>query len=87
MSFRVLLHPKAAKFLEKLDRRVGLEIKRKLVQLRDRPELGKCLRYSNFWSSRAGDYRVIYEIWRDEKQVVVLFMHRKRVYEDFSKLF
>lgn len=88
MSFRVLLHPKAAKFLEKLNRRVGLEIKRKLVQLEDRPELGKRLRYSNFWSLRAGGYRVIYEIWRGEKHIVVLFIgHRERVYEDFSKLF
>ena len=88
MSFRVLLHPRAAKFLEKSNKRVGLEIQRKLELLGDRPELGKRLRYSNFWSLRVGDYRVIYEIWRGEKKVVVLFIgHRKRVYEDFSKLF
>jgi len=88
VSFRVLLHPKAAKSLEKLNERVGLEIKRKLMQLKGRPELGKRLRYSNFWSLRVGDYRVIYEIWRGEKQVVVLLIgHRKRIYEDFSKLF
>lgn len=88
MSFRVLLHSKAAKSLEKLNGRVELEIKRKLAQLGDRPTLGKRLRYSNFRSLRVGDYRVIYEIWRAEKKVAVLFIgHRKRVYEDFSKLF
>jgi len=88
VSFRVLLHPKAAKFLEKSNERVGLEIQRKLELLGDRPELGKRLRYSNFWSLRVGDYRVIYEIRRGEKQVIVLSIgHRRRVYEDFSKLF
>jgi len=88
VSFRVLLYPKAAKSLKKLNERVGLEIQRKLELLGDRPELGKRLRYSNFWSLRVGDYRVIYGIRRGEKQVVVLFIgHRKRVYEDFSKLF
>ena len=88
MSFRVILHPKAVKSLEKLNGRVGLEIKRKLELLGNRPELGKRLRYSNFRSLRVGEYRVIYEIWRGEKKVVVLFIgHRKRVYEDFSKLF
>jgi len=88
VSFRVLLYPKAAKSLKKLNERVGLEIQRKLELLGDRPELGKRLRYSNFWSLRVGDHRVIYEIRRVEKQVAVLFIgHRRRVYEDFSKLF
>jgi len=88
VSFRVLLHPKADKFLEKSNKRVGLEIQRKLELLGDHPELGKRLRYSNFWSLRVGDYRTIYEVRRDEKQVIVLFIgHRRRVYEDFSKLF
>jgi mRNA-degrading endonuclease RelE of RelBE toxin-antitoxin system len=35
-----------------------------------------------------GDYRAIYEIDRDESRVVVLFVgHRKKVYDDFSKVF
>jgi len=37
---------------------------------------------------RVGNYRVIYEIDRTRKQVIVLFVgHRKKVYDDFSKLF
>jgi mRNA-degrading endonuclease RelE of RelBE toxin-antitoxin system len=35
-----------------------------------------------------GDYRAIYEIDRDESGVIVLFVgHRKKVYDDFSKIF
>jgi mRNA-degrading endonuclease RelE of RelBE toxin-antitoxin system len=56
--------------------------------LRSTPQLGKRLRYFNFWSLRVGDYRVIYEIWKKERQIVVLFIgHRKHVYEDLGKLF
>ena len=64
------------------------EIKKKLEELEKRPDVGKRLRYSNFWSLRAGDFRVIYEIDQDEKRVMVLFIgHRKKVYDDFSRMF
>jgi len=60
-----------------------------LRELRNRPErVGKRLKYSDFWSLRVGDYRVIYEVDRGKNQVVVLFIgHRKKVYDDFSKMF
>ena len=89
MAFTVLLHPKAAKALEKIEKPTRLRIKEKLRELRDRPErIGKPLKYTNFWSIRIGDYRAIYEINRDKSQVVVLFIgHRKKVYDDFSKIF
>jgi len=82
---KVLLHPKAAKFLEKLDLQTKERIKRKIRELEKNPELGRHLRYSNFWSLRIGDYRAIYEIDRDK--VIILFIgHRKNIYDDFSKL-
>jgi mRNA interferase RelE/StbE len=88
VSFRVLLHPRAAKFLEKLDAPTAARIKENLKRLEERPQLGKRLRYFNFWSLRVGEYRVIYEIWRKEGQIVVLFIgHRRDVYEDLSRLF
>lgn len=89
MPFTVLLHPKAAKALEKIEESVRLRIIEKLRELRSRPErVGKRLKYSNFWSLRVGDYRAIYEINRDKNQVVILFIgHRKTVYDDFSKMF
>lgn len=89
MVFAVLLHPKAAKELEKIENTTKTRIVERLRDLKDNPErVGKILRQSNFWSLRVGDYRAIYEIDRTRRQVVVLFIgHRKKVYDDFSKLF
>ena len=89
MSFAVVLHPKAAKALEKVEESVRLRIAERLRELRSRPErVGKRLRYSDFWSLRVGDYRAIYEIDREKNRVIVLFVgHRKKVYDDFSKIF
>ncbi|KPV63651.1 MAG: Plasmid stabilization system protein [Candidatus Bathyarchaeota archaeon BA2] len=89
MTFTVLLHPKAVKALEKTEEQARSRITEKLRELRDRPErVGKRLKYSEFWSLRVGDYRAIYEINRDKNQVVILFIgHRKKVYDDFSKMF
>ncbi|MGB8779962.1 MAG: type II toxin-antitoxin system RelE/ParE family toxin [Candidatus Bathyarchaeia archaeon] len=89
MVFSVLLHPKAAKELEKIEDSTKTRIVERLRDLKRNPErVGKILRHSNFWSLRVGDYRAIYEIDRTKGQVVVLFIgHRKKVYDDFSKLF
>ena len=89
MAFVVLLHPKAAKALDKIEEPVRPRIMEKLRELRNRPEeVGKRLKYSDFWSLRVGDYRAIYEINRDKNQVIILFIgHRKKVYDDFSKMF
>ncbi len=89
MAFKVFLHPKAAKALEKIEESIRVRIVEKLRELRSRPErVGKRLRYSDFWSLRVGDYRAIYEIDREKNRVIVLFVgHRKKVYDDFSKIF
>jgi mRNA interferase RelE/StbE len=89
VAFTVLLHPKAAKVLEKIEKSIRVRITEKLRELRDDPEkVGKPLKYSDFWSLKVGDYRAIYEINRDKNQVVILFIgHRKKVYDDFSKMF
>jgi len=87
--FTVLLHPKAAKELKKIENATKARIVERLRDLKDNPErVGKILKHSNFWSLRVGDYRAIYEIDRTRRQVIVLFIgHRKKVYDDFSKLF
>ena len=89
MPFAVLLHPKAAKALEKMEKQARVRMKDRLRELRDRPEkIGKSLKYTNFWSLRIGDYRAIYEIDKRKSQVIILFIgHRKKVYDDFSKMF
>jgi len=89
VAFIVLLHPKASKTLEKIEETTRLRIIEKLKELKDNPErIGKPLKYSDFWSLRIGDYRAIYEINKDKKQVIILFIgHRSKVYDDFSKMF
>ena len=87
MSFKVLLHPAAARSLEKLDSEIKRRIMNKLGELKQYPARGKPLRYSHFRSLRIGDYRTIYEAHENTNEVIVLFIgHRKDVYDDFSKL-
>jgi len=89
VAFAVLLHPRAARDLDKMGKLVRQRIREQLHELKDHPErVGKQLRYSDFWSLRVGDYRAVYEIDRKKRRVIVLFIgHRKKVYDDFSKLF
>lgn len=80
--------PNAAKALRKLDEEDKARLKKALEELAADPfKAGKPLHPSDYWSLRSGDYRVIYEINVEQKQVIVLFVgHRKKVYDDFSKL-
>ena len=88
MAFAILLHPKAAKELERLEEDLRTRIKERLRELNNNPEsIGKALKPSDFWSLRIGHYPAIFEIDQAEKQVIVLFIgHRKKVYDDFSKM-
>ena len=88
MVFSILLHSKAAKELGRLEEDLRTRIKERLRELKNNPEsIGKALKPSDFWSLRIGDYRAIFEIDRAKKQVIVLFIgHRKKVYDDFSKM-
>lgn len=87
MSFKVLLHPKAARSLKKLQPSIRNRIAGSIRELEQFPEKGDPLSPSQFWRLRVGDYRVIYEFDRQTKQVVVLHVgHRKSVYDEFSRL-
>jgi len=88
VTFKVLLHPKAAKEIQKIEKQIRKRIIESVKQLHENPDkLGKPLKQSDYWSLRVGDYRVIYEINQNEKQVIILFVgHRSKVYDDFSKM-
>ena len=88
MTFSVLLHPKAAKELQKINTQTRARIVERAKELRENPEkLGKPLKQSDFWNLRIGDYRVLYQIDRDRRQVIILFVgHRSKVYDDFLKM-
>jgi len=86
VTYKVLLHPKAAKTLSKAQEKT--RIADKLKQLKTDPEkAGKKLKPSEYYRMRIGDHRVIYEIDTNKKQLIILYIgHRKNVYDDFSKL-
>ncbi len=86
--YNVLLRPKAAKALQKIDNKNQQRIKQALRELTLDPyKAGEQLNPAQFWKIRTGDYRAIYEIHQDQKQVIVIFIgHRKNVYDDFSKI-
>jgi mRNA interferase RelE/StbE len=88
LLFKVLLHPNAVKELKKLDSETNARMKKALGELAVDPfKAGKPLHPSDFWRLRSGDYRAIYEIDQDRHQVIILFVgHRKKVYDDFSKM-
>jgi mRNA-degrading endonuclease RelE of RelBE toxin-antitoxin system len=88
LAFKVLLHPSAAKALKKLPEPENTKMKLALEEVSIDPyKAGKPLHPSYYWSTRRGDYRAIYTINRDQNQVIVLFVgHRKKVYDNFTKL-
>ena len=88
MVYKVFLHPKANSYLENVDDELKDRIMKKLHVLSRRPDAGEKLKHSDFWRLRIGDYRVIYEIDRNNNRVIVLYVgHRREVYDDFSRLF
>ena len=88
MVFEVLLEPKAAKALRKLGDTNRARMKKALTDVAVDPwKAGKPLHPSHFWGVKSGDYRAIYRIDADRKQVIVLVVgHRKGVYDDFSRM-
>ncbi|MCW4004771.1 MAG: type II toxin-antitoxin system RelE/ParE family toxin [Candidatus Bathyarchaeota archaeon] len=84
----MLLRPKAAKAFQKIDNKNQERIKQALRELAVDPyKAGEQLHPAHFWKTRAGDYRAIYEINKDKKEVIVLFVgHRKNVYGNFTKI-
>jgi mRNA interferase RelE/StbE len=88
LGFRVLFVPAAAKALRKLDAVNNARVKRALADVAVDPwKAGKPLHPSDFWSVKAGDYRAVYAIDAKQNQVMVLFVgHRKKVYDDFTKM-
>lgn len=88
MSYKVFLHPKAAKELQKTEKLIRTRILKSAKQLRENPDkVGKALKQSDFWSLRVGEYRVIYAIDQNKNQVIILFVgHRSKVYDDLSKM-
>ena len=83
MIYRIIYHENDLQELEKLGRDAQRKIIRAIEQrLTQAPEIyGKPLRYSlkGLWALRAGDYRIIYNIEKEEI-IVLRIGHRREVY-------
>jgi mRNA interferase RelE/StbE len=88
LPYKVLLDPRAAKIIQKLDEQTKTRIKKTLSELADNPyTAGEPIHPSEYWKIKTGDYRTIYQIDQNTKRVIVVFVgHRKNVYDNFSKL-
>ena len=87
MSYKVLLHPRANRFIEKAQEEIARRIRKKLKMLAHDPTSGEQLKFSDFLKVRIGGYRAIYEVNHESKRVIILFIgHRKDVYDDFSRV-
>jgi len=81
-SFELIFTREFLKKLKRLDRQTQIRILRELKILEAKPFASKQLvgRLSELKSFRAGDYRVIYQVY-DRKVIIRTIGHRKKVYD------
>ncbi len=84
MAYTIQFKPLALRQLEKLPREAQRRLSAKIEALRDDPFPSGCKKMSvipDAWRIRAGDYRVVYQVYRGVLLVLVLAVrHRKDVY-------
>lgn len=81
---KVIISPKAGRQLHKLPTSAGLKITRKFRELEGSPFTGKLLtgKLKRFYSFRAWPYRIIYQIFKDRKIILIdAIEHRQGVYK------
>ena len=82
-QYQIVIAPRAARNLGRLDRRVMERVARRINALTQQPYLGKSLkgRLKGKRSLRVGDFRVIYRLNTIRHQVVVENIgHRREIY-------
>lgn len=83
MTYHILYTQEAARQVGKLDGSIKERMRKAILRLSERPELGKHLTglLSDRWSYRVGDWRILYKIRKSELLVLVLTVgHRREVY-------
>jgi len=80
-KFEIRFTPRFLKNIKVLDREIQVRILREINILKTNPYVGKPLRseWKGIYSLRIGDYRVLYQIKKNEVFLLVVG-HRKRVY-------
>lgn len=84
MSHSISIDPKAKKELQKLEKEVAERIFSKLDDLKNKPEyFAKHLTGIDLWRLRVGDYRVLFDLYKEEHEIYVVKVgHRKDIYRD-----
>lgn len=86
MSFEIVFKKSAEKDLNKIDRRFHKIIFRKIEELKNYPHITGIKKLSTtgtIFRMRVGDYRVVFQLFKHEKQIIIFYIrHRKVVYRD-----
>jgi mRNA interferase RelE/StbE len=85
--YEIRLYEEASRSLERLDKAIARRILRKLNRLAENAEIiepkGLRKNLTGFAKLREGDYRIIYQISREEKTIFVRFIwHRREIYKN-----
>ena len=84
MIYKINITRTAIKELSSIDRSKAIDIKDKIMTLKENPHPAgsKKLVGRDGWRLRYGDYTVIYEIEENEKSILILHIgHRKDIYK------
>lgn len=85
-SYEVQFKSSSRKELEALEYNIALRVLKKIEGLIDEPRPNGCKKLrgaKDLWRVRAGDYRVVYAIDDDTREITVLrIRHRREVYDE-----
>ena len=87
MTYSVIFSRRAKKFIDKLQKGEKLRIKEGVDQLRENPRrIGKPLlgpfKTRNVWALRVGDFRILYVVFDDERNIFIVNIgRRKHIYK------
>tara|TARA_Y100000310_G_C20628648_1_gene787367 strand:- start:1313 stop:1579 length:267 start_codon:yes stop_codon:yes gene_type:complete len=84
LSYDIKIKPKALKQLKRLPKETNERILKKVMFIKDTPQsFMKKLESKDIWSLRVGDFRILIDIYENNKIMeVVKVGHRKEIYED-----
>ncbi len=84
MSYQVLIERRARKEISKLPADIQRRVSSAIDGLASEPRPGNCKKLSgshNQWRVRVGDYRILYEVNDNAKQVLIYAVgHRRSIY-------
>jgi len=85
-EYSVIINSNVAKQMQKIPSKTQEKIKLAIRNLANNPKPPNCKKLQGFdhtWRVRVGDYRIIYEIYDNKVQVIVIKVkHRRDVYRD-----